>query len=675
MKKKIIAFPLRKTVDVSVSEGVCQLIDLEFHQSSKKYQSQLRSIDALRSKMKTNVININSVVVMKKYYNYLLLLGKQFQSGLDFGWFNCFASSELVTIKSFRYERIMVLYQLAAMYTQLSFLESEYKSMGIYYQYSAGCLQVIIDDLSENGPLDNDKTDANISAIRSLYYLSLAQAQELFWLKAKQDSVRDTVLVKLSQQISTLYEKSYEFAKMSDLFKPDWYNYLQAKIYHFEAATLFRYSQYISKKELYGDEISYLKQGISILSNQPDSCMLKDVLEDSKILQSEMKKRLIVAERDNSTVHLQTVPPFDDFKAIQGAELSKPVIPKELAFEFYETMDDKDMFDSLVPIGVLDKCTEIIPRIEQYLESEIVDPLTFIKQDINSFLDESQIHGQLDSLVPQNVPESVIQFRDVIIENGFTDTIINEMNKLNGLRVKCKSCLDTILDSVDSIGDTDNADLSQLIKNFSTLNAYIIKAEEGDLTITRQIEELKPFLDLFKSIDSLNEFLPNAQIENLNPDLIQHVGKLKTLLKEFEELSKKCDNLKLSTETKLSNLENDLRNETIEEYKKGNDIKEVIDFDSCIQKFNLEIESLNEIRSIESNIKLDFNSQFQRFLSLKSNVKISPARQESLNVLNSTYNGYLEVLNNLTQGLEFYTNLQARIDRDALTLEEYLYPS
>lgn len=673
MDSKLLALPLKETLDTSIEKGVSVIIDETYHQSSSQFKTQLQPIDAMRVKIKSNVINHNSIIILKRYFNSISQLSDRFPQGIEFSWLNSFSDSSLTKVKSFRFEKIMILYQIAAMYSNLALTENELKTIGVYFQYSAGCLELIINDFESNGEIEG--IDLTLNSIKSLYYLTLAQSQEIFWLKAKNDAIRDTVLIKLGKQVSIFYEKSFEFSKMSEKFNSNWCNYLQVKAIHFESATLFRYSQYLLSKGKFGDEISYLKQAESILNNQPTECSKDEILKDSKGLQVEIKKRLMVAERENDLIHLQEIPNFNDFKTIPHALLSNPVKPRELTEEYLADNKDLTMFDSLVPISVIEKCETFKIELNEYLNLDLIEPIKLIMADIDKFLNESQVETQLDSIIPQNIPESIVQYRDRIIEHGFVDKIINEMNKLNGLRVKCKNELEAILASIEK-SDTpineDDKNYNQLIKNFKIFQRYIIEGEKGDLTINKQIEDLKPFLDLFSSIESLNDFLPNPQIESLNSELINCVGKLKTILNEFNQLKEQCSNLNNSIDLKSKRLNIEMMNEIIKKFKATGDVvnKEILTI--YINKFEDEVSRRNEIKSMESNIKLEFNSKFQRFLTLKSNVKVSIEREDSLNVLNSTFNGYFEILGNLKQGFEFYLNLQGRIKQEEVTLNNYI---
>lgn len=674
MKNRLLALPLKETVNVSIRDGVLNIIDEKYHQSSSQFKTQLDPIDDLRDKIKSNVINLNSIVILKRYFNFICQLEEKFPQGIEFSWFNSLNdSSTLTKNKSFRFEKIMIIYQISSMYSNLALNEIELKTIGVYFQYSAGCLELIINDFELNGEIEG--IDLTLNSIKSLYYLTLSQSQEIYWLKAKNDSIRDTVLIKLSKQISIFYEKSYEFSKISDQFNSKWCNYLQVKALHFESSTLFRYSQYLSCKGKFGDEISYLKQADLILNNQPNECLNDEVLQDSKNLQIEIEKRLKIAERENDLIHLQEIPDFNDFKTIPNASLAKPVIPRELTDEYLKENKDLKIFDLLVPISVIEKCETFKMELNEYITLELFESIQYIISDVDNFLNESQVHSQLDSIIPQNIPETIIQCQYRIFENGSADKIINKMNKLNGLRVKCKNELDLIMDRVEKrappIEDDKNYNL--LLKNFRTFQQYIIQSEKGDLTINKQIEDLKPFLDLFKSIESLNEFLPNPDIENFNPELIHCVGKLKTIINEFNQLKDQCMKLRDSINLKLIKLNNEMMNEAINGFNKSNEVilnNEMLT--TYMNKFDPEVSKMNEIKSIESNTKLDFNSSFQRFLTLKSNLIISKEREDALNVLNSTFNGYFEIVNNLNQGFEFYLNLQGRIKQEETTFNEYL---
>ena len=74
----------------------------------------------------------------------------------------------------------------------------------------------------------------------------LAQAQETIWQKAiNNNSMKDSVVARLSIQTSEYYSKALDFGNSSDLIKLEWINHMKVKNYIFGSSP-FKIKYYCS---------------------------------------------------------------------------------------------------------------------------------------------------------------------------------------------------------------------------------------------------------------------------------------------------------------------------------------------------------------------------------------------------------------------------------------------
>ena len=140
-----------------------------------------------------------------------------------------------VSQDNIRFELANVLFNLAALYSQLAVHSNRSTSDGLktacaYFCSAAGVVShlktVVLPDMRTSVPEDMDA-----SSLESVEYLMLAQAQECFWQKAVKDGLKDASIAKLAASVSDFYSTAGDWGIKSDSISSEWIHHMLSLIH------------------------------------------------------------------------------------------------------------------------------------------------------------------------------------------------------------------------------------------------------------------------------------------------------------------------------------------------------------------------------------------------------------------------------------------------------------
>jgi programmed cell death 6-interacting protein len=204
-----------------------------------------------------------------------------------------------------------ILFNLAALYSQLATSVIDSSTDGIKqacnnFALAAGVLQYIsreiIPDMRSTPPEDMD-----VITLDCLQKMLVAQAQECFWEKAKNDGLKDMSIARLAAQVSDFYIDAAESAMKSDAISSEWIHHLTAKHHHFAGAAQYRAACDCLEKKKYGEEIARLKDSIECVNEalRESRYISKSVVADLNGLKQRVQETLKRAEKDNDIIYLR----------------------------------------------------------------------------------------------------------------------------------------------------------------------------------------------------------------------------------------------------------------------------------------------------------------------------------------------------------------------------------
>jgi len=220
-----------------------------------------------------------------------------------------------VTQNNLQFERANILYNLAALYSQLGTTSHSTSTTGLkaacnYYCASAGVLKYlhesVIPELRSTPPEDMDAM-----TLACLEQLMLAQAQECFWLKAIQDGKKDSIIARLAASVSDYFDSAAEFGGTSSSIRSEWVYHMNAKHHHFAAAAQYRQSQDCLDSSKYGEEVARLQDALEAVKEALllQRYLNRQVHEDLEGLKKKVMKTLKGAEKDNDMIYLGMISP------------------------------------------------------------------------------------------------------------------------------------------------------------------------------------------------------------------------------------------------------------------------------------------------------------------------------------------------------------------------------
>lgn len=352
----MLYLPFRRSHAVTLSNAIKQYISSKYDQHPDMFAADLEAIDSLRSSAINSIEpHTSGVRKLQAYAAQLVWIGGKFPVDVC-GWIlrstwprthlvpdwrrihvvSCagiqhttagYSNAQRLGLSSadrlravsennVRFELANILFNLAAMYSQLATSTNRTTSDGLklacnYFCLSAGVLShlktTIIPDMRTEPPEDMDTM-----TLESLEHLMLAQAQECFWQKAVKDGMKDAIISKLAAKVSDLYVAAGDWGIKSNAVSSEWIHHTTAKHHHFAAAAQFRAALDCLEKRKYGEEVARLRDSLNCANEALKEAryISKAVQGDLNGLKNRVTEDLKRAEKDNDMIYLRR-PSFD----------------------------------------------------------------------------------------------------------------------------------------------------------------------------------------------------------------------------------------------------------------------------------------------------------------------------------------------------------------------------
>lgn len=702
--------PLKRTDEIDLCKGLTDVIQREFYQSPSKFSEDLHMINELRRFTNEKQPSLKTITALKSYYVQISALSQRLpQDSLQFAWYPIFdvgnSKGRPFISRSFLYERCCVLFLLGSMYSQLALVQNRLtsdglKKAGIYFQYAAGCFQVLTEDQFAPS-LDEIPCDLRANTLSALTYLMLASAQEIYWLKAVTDALKDSVVAKLSMQTSSFYESTAIIMESSGIFPHDWVLFCKVKSLHFKAATFNRLATHLAAKEQYGEALSRLRSSSRIVEEAlkigtVNEQVVKDLTDLNRVVQEELSK----SERENDLIYLQDVPSEDSLPEPAKANLVKPLISSGMLHPVRALNESaeygKALFQSLIPYFVVETAAGIKEKCIKYVDANVKEPLAGASKQLDETVQLLNLDYSLDAILkPQSVPDTIIKYQENIADMGGASKLDEMLSQLNSLKLKCHTQLDANWRQFDHAFEEDKSlrvmygekrwtlqplkeESHDILVDFEQFDQYLKESTKGDETIERQVEELRPFLGIYADAKALRQFIPTENVLDLNPQLGELIMKMKNALEKIEELKINRSKLLRNVQTKLDNVNvfPDVVKRYNEARKHGEgevsaeQLSPVVELE--ISKYKDELLAARKSIQFQHQLLNELQKRNIEYMEQKRGLQVSPEREQALAVLSKTYHGFCEVIGNIKQGYEFYNDFLTRLGLKHEELEQHL---
>ncbi|CZS90214.1 probable pH-response regulator palA protein [Rhynchosporium agropyri] len=729
MASNIISLPFRKTNSVSLSEAIKQYISSKYDQHPDMFKEDLEVIDALRrDAVFVREPHISGIKKISAYAGQLAWMGGKFpiDIGVDFTWYPAlgYNTERPNSQNNLKFELANVLYNLAALYSQLAMSSNRGTTEGLrsacnYFCLATGVIShiknTVIPELRSTPPEDMDD-----STLESLQQLLLAQGQECFWQKAVMDGYKDASIAKLAAKVSDFYGAAGDWGVKSEAISSEWIHHTTAKHHHFAAAAQYRQACDCLEKRKYGEEVARLRDSISCVEEalKEAKYLNKVVLGDLNGLKNKVTEDLKRAEKDNDLIYLSMkilsvlltfansadpVPPKSELKTLERAAMAVAKVPKEIS-DPASFIGDKGefgppLFAKLVPFAVHVAASIYEERRDRVVNTNIVEELEILTTKIHDTLSSLNLPGSLQALEkPLGLPPTLTSHAEEIrqadalnrLQRSFSDTaklkasddaifaegrelLLAEKSENERLLMKYGSDRWTRLDSqsaatklFDQIGEIDN---------------YLKSANNSDQLVISKFRECEDMLRVLSSTDrDIGNFVPSSRRAAIPPKIEGEVSNLRNCLNELSRLEArrrrkiealrekaKKDDINSSILAEAARLEREYPSQIVvpahfEDF-----------FEQRLTKYDADIDGLKKESDEQDRLTAQLEQANQEFVLARKGDTSSREREQALQKLENAYFKYKEIVSNLEVGRKFYNDLAKIVGRFRDGVRSFVY--
>lgn len=700
-----LTIPFKKTYSCPIPIATRDYIRNHTEDHPDAYIRDINQWKALRDIGTGGVLHADRINFALAYHAQLVFILAKLPSdiNLEFSYAHAFAPNPSflpVTLRSITFERASVLFNLAALYSQLAASEDRSSQDGLKrasacYQNAAGVLAFLSESaLPKLGPFvdsENTPSDLNEDFVKSLEWLMLAQAQECVWQRAVADHYKNSLIAKLAAKVSSLYNTSLlsirkAAADTRDALPPNWIPHLETKHYHFNAASQYRKGIDELEASRYGDEIQRLmiaeadaKKAFNIAKR---AGVAHAVISDVKSLLDVVQKNLARAERDNDLIYHQNVPAPSGIPAIQEVSMVQSIVPPGLRDPKSVIGDDGIIFGEMLGWGAREAINIYNDNKGNLLLEKIVEPAQNFNDEADKILQSLNLPSSLEALErPVGLPPSLLRKAEEIrLEQGPTkiDVYLDDVQRLSR---HVLGILDEAMDILDSEASEDEAARREtpmsrppsheanreLVMKQNRYRTILTQAAESDEVVRRKWEEWEDQIsELTRDEDELEALVPSSTVsmsgKAVSTSQTQiHARTLRGLLESLDDIRRTRDDLVVRAQRRAES--DDIRPKVLAaaaNLEHGIEMSAVMFedvSDNELAKYDKFIQGLTEGRKKQEEILSSIKSTNDVFIQSRKQDPVVRDREQALQFLDLAYSHYREIIRNLDEGLKFYNDM------------------
>ncbi|OBZ72455.1 pH-response regulator protein palA/RIM20 [Grifola frondosa] len=492
-----LSIPSKKTSLIQIRQAVREYI-LSKHTDTHPdaFRWDIGRWEALRKDAVGGVLHVDRVKPSLIYHAQLVFILTKLPPdiGLEISYAPAFDPNALpVTLCNLVYERASVLFNLAALSSQLGAAEDRstprcIPDAHLKNQNAAGTLDYmassVLPQLSASVTAEDMPPELTEPSIRCLQSLMLAQAQECVWQRAVMDNYKNGLIAKLAMKVSSLYSVAVVHVRDASssirrAFPSPWIPHMETKQLHFQAAAQYRKSvddleahrSFITLRAKlpvsltvgffrYGHEIARLAEAEALAKKGYDVArrggVAPPVLHDIKSVLDSVQKSLARAERDNDLIYHQEVPPASALPPIQEVSMVQPLVNPCLTDPKSAIGSDSVIFGELLSWGAKTAIEIYVDRRQNWIKDELIDRAQALDDTAHRTLESLHLPAALEALEkPIGLPPSLLKkAEDVRLETGPSkiETLIQDVRTLAKHSVEI---LDEAMDILDQEAEED----------------------------------------------------------------------------------------------------------------------------------------------------------------------------------------------------------------------------
>uniref|UniRef100_H3DHV4 Programmed cell death 6-interacting protein n=1 Tax=Tetraodon nigroviridis TaxID=99883 RepID=H3DHV4_TETNG len=446
-----ISVPLKKSSEVDLVKPLSKFVRATY-QTSDEQAEYIRAVEELNKLRKSAVgrpldKHESSLEVLLRYYDQLCAVEPKFpfsenQLCLTFTWKDAFDKGSLfggsvkLALASLGYEKTCVLFNVAALASQIASEQNLDNDEGLkaaakYYQLASGAFGHIQDTVLS--ALNRQPTmDISPETMGTLSTIMLAQAQEVIFLKAASDKMKDAVIAKLANQAADFYD-AFKQCQYKDTLPKEVLPVLAAKHCIMQANAEFYQSALANKKKHFGEEIARLQHAAELVKTVASRY---DEYISVKDLSDRINRSLTSAKKENDFIYNDRVPDVKDLEHIGKAALVKAApITTPLSQKF------TDLFEKMVPMAVQQAMSIYNQRKTDYV-NRLVGTMREATNLCNGVLASLNLPAALEDLSGDSIPQSIAEKARSIVQQGGLQSIEQLIKDLPELLTRNREILD-----------------------------------------------------------------------------------------------------------------------------------------------------------------------------------------------------------------------------------------
>jgi programmed cell death 6-interacting protein len=506
---------------------------------------------------------------LQRYAAQLVWLSGKFpvDIGVEFPWYPAlgYNTGRPSARNSLRFELANIVFNLAAMYSQLAMSSNRSTSDGLKVAANNFCMaagvlahlrNVVLPELRTEPPEDMD-----LMTLECLEKLMLAQGQECFWQKAVKDGLKDATIAKLAARVSDLYNESSEAGIKSDSISSEWIHHMTAKHHHFAAAAQYRAACDCLEKRKYGEEVSRLRDSIACANEalKEQRYINKAVLADLNGLKNKVTDDLKRAEKDNDMIYLLPVTPKAELRILDRANMVVPRVPKEVAESNTMLGDNGELgpalFSKLVPYSVHMAASIYVDRRDRLVNNTIIEELEALTDRVHEVLRNLNLPGSLQALEkPLGLPPGLVAHAEEIRQQDGINRLLRSMEDTQKLMYSDHAIYNEGVDILKSEAvEDENARRKygtalwtrqpaeqaapKIYAQINEIDGYFKAAANSDNIVKTKLRENERFIQLLSGPDhELENYVPSGRRPAITGEVEREAGKLRGCFNEVSRL-------------------------------------------------------------------------------------------------------------------------------------------
>uniref|UniRef100_A0A6P4EYQ4 Programmed cell death 6-interacting protein isoform X1 n=1 Tax=Drosophila rhopaloa TaxID=1041015 RepID=A0A6P4EYQ4_DRORH len=678
---KFLGVPLKKPSEVDVVKPLNNLIQSTYNGATEEEKGKYAEAVNEFSKQRNTAIwkffekYEASLEIVYAYYDQICALETKISVSelqIPFKWKDAFDKGSIfggkisLTHTSLLYEKVCVLFNIAALQSSIAANQQLDSDEGLklaikLLQQSAGIFQYLKGATPAAVPSE-PTPDLSQDTLTVLQALMVAQAQEVFILKAIKDNMKDQIIAKLCCQAEEFYAdvlRAMQKESVRSLWEKEWIPNIAGKQAGFHALTQLYQSLVCRASKKIGEEIARLRNAIELFKAAQSRGGNETYLDEYF---SRAKRNLAESTKDNEFIYNEIIPDLSTLASPGKAQLAKPLpIGVPLAANF------KDIFSSLVPVELHRALTASDMRRNEIVNVEIMK-LRESTQTLNAVLASLNLPAAVETAdgnsgLPPSLKDKAVEVR----QKGGIENVQTMLKDLPELLNRNREILDETDRLLDEERDSDNQLRAQFKERWTRISSdkltemfrtnakkyreVITNAIEADKVVRQKFEANQKGIQLLSlPPDQIQQSLPSAS-GSVDPNC-SSVQRLKKLMDDVETIKAERE----AVESELKSATFDMKDEFLIALQKDGAIDEpALSLARIGQVLNPLQQQVRESVERQQSLVADIQSAHGDFVSETGSCGSS--RDTLYQELATAYDSYIELSGNLLEGTKFYNDL------------------